>query len=196
MNEPSKSKLNIWKYADEQQLAIEKYNPFKIATEEIDTRIEKLVINDSFFDDVFSDRKVGVDLYPAIAAVQIFLIIYLIFFYTYMTEVGADLAETTKYFQFSSDMVIGVFVHVGVMIVERYISIFSASRSKKMIIKYVWTLIIFALFCWFIYYLAPFKKQLNSTSNLYSPSRALIAFSFFYFIYFYLSALQIKYGFK
>lgn len=65
-----------------------------------------------------------------------------------------------------------------------------------MVVKYVWTMIIFVLFCWFIYYLAPFKQQLNSQSNLYSPSRALIAFSFFYFLYFYLSALQIKYGFK
>ena len=76
------------------------------------------MINDSFFDDVFSDRKIGVDLYPPIAAVQIFLTIYLIFLYSYMTDVGGfSFEETTKYYQFSGDMVIGVFVHVGVMIV-------------------------------------------------------------------------------
>ena len=88
MNEHPKSKLNLWKYADEQQIASEKYNPFNIATQEIDGKLEKLIINESFFDDVFSDRKIGVDLYPPIAAVQIFLTLYLIFFYSYMTDVG------------------------------------------------------------------------------------------------------------
>ena len=156
-----------------------------------------MIINDSFFDDVFSDRKIGIDLYPAIAATQIFLMLFMIFFYSYMTDVGGfTLEETTKYYQFSSDMVIGVFVHVGVMIVERYISIAGMARRKKIIVKYLWTLVIFGLFCWFIYYLAPFKDLYNGSSSLYSPSRALIAFSFFYFIYFYLSALQIKYGYK
>jgi hypothetical protein len=32
MNESPKSKLNIWKYSEEQQPAIEEYNPFNIAT--------------------------------------------------------------------------------------------------------------------------------------------------------------------
>jgi piezo-type mechanosensitive ion channel component 1/2 len=155
------------------------------------------VVNDSLFDDVFSDRKVGVDLYPAIAAVQILLMIYMIFFYPLMTDVnGFSLEESTKYYQFSSDMVIGVLVHVLVMIAERYIAIMGRVRSTKLIVKYVFTLVIFALFSWFIYYLAPFKNLLTSEANLYAPSYALIAFSFFYFFYFYLSALQIKYGYK
>lgn len=70
------------------------------------------------------------------------------------------------------------------------------SRRQKVIIKYIYTLIIFSLFCWFVFYLAPYKASLVLTASLYSPSPALIAFSFFYFIYFYLSALQVKYGFK
>ena len=67
---------------------------------------------------MFSDRKIGVDLYPATAAVQIMLMIYMIFFYPLMTDVnGYSLEDTTKYYQFSSDMVIGVLVHVAVMII-------------------------------------------------------------------------------
>jgi len=75
-----------------------------------------------------------------------------------MTDVnGYSLEDTTKYYQFSSDMVIGVLVHVVAMIIERYIAIAGLPRHKKLIIKYIWTIIIFTLFCWFIYYLAPFK---------------------------------------
>lgn len=122
--------------------------------------------------------------------------IYLIFFYPLMTDVnGYSLADTTKYYQFSSDMVIGVLVHVAGMIVERYIAIAGVTRRKKVVAKYAWTIIIFMLFCWFVYYLAPFKQLYTSQANLYAPSRALIAFSFFYFFYFYLSALQVKYGY-
>jgi hypothetical protein len=93
-------------------------------------------------------------------------------------------------------MVIGVLVHVASIVIERYITIQVISRRKKVIIKYIYTLIIFALFCWFVFYLAPYKASLTLSASFYSPSPALIAFSFFYFIYFYLSALQVKYGYK
>jgi hypothetical protein len=131
------------------------------------------------------------------AAVQIFLTIYLIFFYPLMTDVnGYTLDESTKYFQFSSDMVISVLVHVVSIVVERKLTILIMPRARKLIIKYVWTVVIFLLFSWFIFYLAPYHSSLTLESSLYSPSAALLAFSFFYFIYFYLSALQIKYGYK
>ena len=66
------------------------------------------------FLDSFKENKVGIDLYPLIASVQIFLTIYLIFFYTFMvqTTYAPGLQDTIKYFQFSSDMVIAVLVHV------------------------------------------------------------------------------------
>lgn len=93
-------------------------------------------------------------------------------------------------------MVIGVLVHVANIVIERYITIRMVPRRQKVITKYVYTLIIFCLFCWFVFYLAPYKASLKLAASFYSPSPALIAFSFFYFIYFYLSALQVKYGFK
>ena len=153
--------------------------------------------DNGFFDGVFSDRKHGIDVYPPMAAIQILLMLYIIFLYPFMTDnSGYSFQETTKYFQFSSDMVIGVLVHVVSIIIERRIAILIMPRKKKLIIKYVYTLIIFALFCWFIYYIAPFQQLLTTAATQYNPSPALLAFSFFYFIYFYLSALQIKYGYK
>jgi hypothetical protein len=93
-------------------------------------------------------------------------------------------------------MVIGVLVHVVNMVIERYITVLTISRKRKNIIKYVYTVIIFCLFSWFVFYIAPYKKTIIWTSSIYAPSSALLAFSFFYFFYFYLSALQIKYGYK
>jgi hypothetical protein len=50
---------------------------------------------------------------------------------------------------------------------------------------------IFILFLLFIYDIAPYNPP-----HEYNPPGALIAFSFFYFIYFFLSGLQVKYGYK
>lgn len=134
------------------------------------------------------------DLYPLICTVQILLMIYLIFFYALMAYVqGFSIEDTTKYFQFSGEMVIGVLVHVFVMIVERYLAIAMIPRRTKLIIKYVFTIAIFIAFSYFVYYQAPI---ISFVTYLFSPSPALIGFSFFYFFYFYLSALQIKYGYK
>lgn len=93
-------------------------------------------------------------------------------------------------------MVIAVLVHVTNIVIERYITVLVIPRRKKLIIKYVYTIFIFLLFSWFIYYLAPYQASLVWTASLYTPSAALIAFSFFYFFYFYISALQIKYGYR
>ena len=49
------------------------------------------------------------------------------------------------------------------------------------------------LFLVFIYYIAPTSRQIK---GVYSPTSYLIAFSIFYFFYFFLSALQIRFGYK
>lgn len=93
-------------------------------------------------------------------------------------------------------MVIGVLVHVVNIVIERYITIQVIARRKKIIVKYIYTVFIFILFSWFIFFIAPYKTSITVTASFYNPNPALVAFSFFYFIYFYLSALQIKYGYK
>ena len=52
-------------------------------------------------------------------------------------------------------------------------------------------MVVFGLFLIFIYFWASERPP-----NDYQPQSALIAFSFFYFIYFFLSGLQVKYGYK
>lgn len=151
----------------------------------------------SSFSDIFSNRKIGVDLYPIIASIQIFITIFLIFFYPLMTDIkGFNLEESTKYYQFSSEMVISVLVHVANIVIERKITLLIMPRGRKLFIKYCYTVFIFGLFSWFIFYLAPYKPSLTLAASFYSPSPALVVFSFFYFFYFYISALQIKYGYK
>ena len=60
-------------------------------------------------------------------------------------------------------------------------------------IKYIYTMIILSLFCLFIYYIAP---RISTIQNVYEPRAGCIAFAFFYFIYVFLSALQIRFGYK
>lgn len=49
MNEDINSKLNIWKYAKADMEVGEKYNPFSVATNEIDNNVEKLQEESSSF---------------------------------------------------------------------------------------------------------------------------------------------------
>ncbi len=156
MNEGIDSKLNIWKFSRTDMETGEQYNPFGIATLELGNNVDKLESTESSFLDVFSDRKIGVDLYPVICAIQILLMVYMIFFYALMAYVqGFSIEDATKYFQFSGDMVIGVLVHVFVMILERYLAIALIPRRRKLILKYALTMAIFAAFSFFIYYQAP-----------------------------------------
>jgi len=52
-------------------------------------------------------------------------------------------------------------------------------------------MIVFIMFLIFIFYWASETPPME-----YQPQSALIAFSFFYFIYFFLSGIQVKYGYK
>ena len=54
-------------------------------------------------------------------------------------------------------------------------------------------MLIMALLMIFLYYLAPISY---SVKYIYQPTTAAVIFAFFYFIYFFLSALQIRYGYK
>jgi hypothetical protein len=87
VNEEERSKLYLWKYSQVEHELLENINPFNIAAYEIENNLERLFASDASFFAVFSDRKIGVDFYPPIAAVQIFITIYLIFFYPLMTDV-------------------------------------------------------------------------------------------------------------
>ncbi len=65
-----------------------------------------------------------------------------------------DLSESYKYFTFSSNMIIAILAHVFMIVVERRITLISSENVHKELIKYIFTMIIFALFLVFIYYWA------------------------------------------
>ncbi len=90
-------------------------------------------------------------------------------------------------------MVIAVLVHVLSIVIERRITLIQHSNKNKVIIKYWYTMLIMALVMIFLYYLAPISYSIK---NFYQPTPAAVIFAFFYFIYFFLSALQIRYGYK
>lgn len=52
----------------------------------------------------------------------------------------------------------------------------------------------------FIFYIAPVHANYNAKDStmvqVYQPNAFLMVFTFFYCIYFYLSAIQIKFGYK
>lgn len=106
---------------------------------------------------------------------------------------AASLADSFKYFQFSSGMVLGVLANVFVIVIERWITLLRGDPARKLKIKYWYTMLILFLFLLFIYYIAP---KNHYVSNVYYPQPCLIAFSFFYFFYFFISGLQIRFGYK
>ena len=125
------------------------------------------------------EYKVGVDLYPAIAIIQIFLTVYLIFFYTLMVQSSeTSLQDTIKYFQFSGSMVLAVLAHVASIVIERRITLMTAGGGKKELTKYIYTMVILALVLIFIYAIAPLNAV--PQTKIYQPRGALIAFSFFW----------------
>lgn len=90
-------------------------------------------------------------------------------------------------------MVLAVLANVIVIVLERWITLMRDDTSRKLKIKYWYTMVILGLFLTFIYYIAPKNPFVK---NQYYPQPCLIAFSFFYFFYFFLSALQIRFGYK
>lgn len=90
-------------------------------------------------------------------------------------------------------MVIAVLVHVFNIVLERRLTLSRGEKYKKEKVKYFYTMLILTLFCLFIYYISPRNSALH---GVYEPRPACIAFAFFYFIYFFLSGLQIRFGYK
>ena len=172
-------------------------NPFNIATSRIENNLPELLASDWSFTHIFKGTKEGKDFYPALAPIQIFLTVYLLFFYTLITSIrGYNLSESTKYFQFSANMVEAVLAHVGSILVERWITLLTINRTTKLVIKYFYTMAIFLAFSFFILYQAPYLPAISTEGSRYIVTAALIVFSVVYFLYFWLSALQIKYGYK
>lgn len=83
--------------------------------------------NHSFFYRVFSKSrfKPGKDFYPLMASLQLFILMYIFFFYDMMEleskKNRKSIGEILSISQFSSHMVIALFVQIMIMILDRFI---------------------------------------------------------------------------
>ena len=66
-------------------------------------------------------QKPGFDLYSSIFAVQFFLCVYIIFFYTDMQGSSVSVAEQLETNQFSGQMVLVLFLLILMMLVDRIV---------------------------------------------------------------------------
>ncbi|KAL4512199.1 hypothetical protein ABPG72_005201 [Tetrahymena utriculariae] len=89
-------------------------------------------IKSNFFFRLFSKytKKSGVDLYPWIALIQVFLLIYIFLFYNEMQNGQQDLSSSLKYNQFSGSMVIFMIIQIIFMVWERYITLYTSEEVK------------------------------------------------------------------
>jgi hypothetical protein len=118
INEDETSQMYLWKMIVEDELDYEKVcNPLIYLADKIETGPHKMYekVKPSFTES-FYRNKVGVDLYPYIATVQIFLLIYMIFLYPLMTLTNKSaLEQSFKYFSFSANMILGILSHILVI---------------------------------------------------------------------------------
>lgn len=137
----------------------------------------------------------GVDLYPWIAAVQIISVVYLIIFYPVMQNTDQSSSPTSlQSNKFSAELIISVLVYVALCVIERFIATMPYNRGPKEYIKYGYTMMLLFVVCLEAYYLAPYDN--SSVEVSYVPEPALLGFMFLQFLYFIISALQIKWGYK
>ena len=81
---------------------------------------------------VFQVREIGTDLYLFIFLVQLFLAVFMFFFFTFMEQTSnVGFQQTFKYNQFSGAMVIGLIMHTFVMVVERKITLIGPENKHK-----------------------------------------------------------------
>ncbi|KAL4474993.1 hypothetical protein ABPG74_001689 [Tetrahymena malaccensis] len=89
-------------------------------------------VKTNFFFRQFSKytKKSGIDLYPSIALIQVFLLIYIFLFYNDMQNGQQDLSSSLKYNQFSGSMVIFMIIQIVFMVWERYITLYTSEEVK------------------------------------------------------------------
>jgi hypothetical protein len=59
------------------------------------------------------------DFYVGIAGVQVIICFYLVIFYNQMTAIKTSIAEEYASTQFKGNMVLALFVMIGIMVVDR-----------------------------------------------------------------------------
>lgn len=132
-----------------------------------------------------SRLKPGKSFYDLYAGIQVFSIFYAFLLWPYMTRTGTSGADSISSSYFSGDMVIFVISLVFLVLLDRVIFIYKSN---------VWKLILHYVFLVYIHYLVFFRWPVKSRFSL-STNPFLMLFYFVQVTYFYVSAIQIRYGF-
>jgi hypothetical protein len=90
--------------------------------------------DNSYFERLFpriKQQKPGKDYYVGIAAVEIIICFYLIIFYNKMTGIQTSIAEEYTSNEFKGDMVLALFVMIGITVVDRILYSSWSFMSRK-----------------------------------------------------------------
>ncbi|CAD8061977.1 unnamed protein product [Paramecium primaurelia] len=164
-----------------------------------------------FFEKIMSYEyaRPGIDLYLAIAFVQVILFLYMLFFFNFMTGESQNIEGYLKYNQVPAQLVLALVFQMLFMMIERYIElrgdqkyiknqekvIYKNKYKTQFVQKYILQVVILILVFFFVYcYLL---KLWNRTIEDFSDYNTSIVLYFMLFCaYFYLSALQLRYGYR
>jgi len=92
--------------------------------------------NNNFFYRLFSfyNKKIGTEIYHLIAVVQLIIAAYIILFFSSMedTQLNASITSSLKFNEFSGPMVIVLFLHIGVILIDRWIALINTNKEQTL----------------------------------------------------------------
>jgi len=89
----------------------------------------------NYFFRLFSNynKKVGVEVYPVIAIVQLIIAVYILAFYSSMENgnLSQSITSSFRFNEFSGPMVLALFAHIGIVLLDRRIVLINNAKVKK-----------------------------------------------------------------
>jgi len=80
-----------------------------------------------------SNKKVGIEVYPVIAIVQLIIAVYILAFYSSMENgnLSQSITSSFRFNEFSGPMVLALFAHIGIVLLDRRIVLINNAKIKK-----------------------------------------------------------------
>ncbi|CAK80274.1 unnamed protein product (macronuclear) [Paramecium tetraurelia] len=151
-----------------------------------------------FFEKIMSYEyaRPGVDLYLSIASIQVILFLYMLFFFNFMTGESQNIEGYLKYNEVPAQLVLALVFQMLFMMVERYIELrgdqkYINSQERAYVLQVlILTLVFLFVYC---YLLQLWNRNINDYKD-YDTS--IVIYFLLFCAYFYLSALQLRYGYR
>ncbi|CAD8150413.1 unnamed protein product [Paramecium octaurelia] len=164
-----------------------------------------------FFEKIMSYEyaRPGIDLYLSIASIQVILFLYMLFFFNFMTGESQNIQGYLKYNQVPAQLVLALVFQMLFMMVERYIelrgdqkyiknqekAVYKNKYKTQFVQKYILQVVILTLvFCFVYCYLLQLWNR--NIDNYTEYNTSIVIYFLLFCAYFYLSALQLRYGYR